>query len=143
MWPLHDKKGMNHGFFKNGHHLCISAVPDQTFSLFHSTRHSCSMPIVYTNPPKILTNIQTPLFGSVLSGVPVLPVFQLIISALFLSEHHHHNTLEIDSDKFIYFDNDIPVRRSVFSFRFVFFLTLTLVMGCCRPLLSTSLRVMG
>lgn len=44
----------------------------------------------------VLTNIQTPLFGSVLSGVPVLPVFQLIFSALLLSKHHHHYTLEVD-----------------------------------------------
>lgn len=44
----------------------------------------------------VLTDIQTPLFGSVLSGVPVLPVFQLIISALLLSEHHHHYTLTMD-----------------------------------------------
>lgn len=46
---------------------------------------------------RLLTDVQTPLFGGVLSGVPVLPVFQLIISALLLSEHHHHHTLSTNN----------------------------------------------
>lgn len=44
--------------------------------------------------PLFLTDVETPLFGSVLSGVPVLPVFQLIISALLLPKHNHHHTLK-------------------------------------------------
>lgn len=42
----------------------------------------------------ILTDIQTPLLGRVLPGVPVLPVFQLIVSALLLAKHNHHHTLQ-------------------------------------------------
>lgn len=41
----------------------------------------------------VLTDVQTPLLGGVLSGVPVLPVFQLIVSALLLAKHNHHYTL--------------------------------------------------
>lgn len=40
-----------------------------------------------------LTDVEAPLLRRVLPGVPVLPVFQLVVSALLLPEHHHHHTL--------------------------------------------------
>lgn len=42
---------------------------------------------------KNLTDVQAPLLSGVLPGVPVLPVFQLIVSALLLSKHHHDDAL--------------------------------------------------
>ena len=41
-----------------------------------------------------LTDVEDPLLGGVLSGVPVLPVLQLLVPVLILAEHHHDNTLE-------------------------------------------------
>lgn len=43
---------------------------------------------------QILTNVQDSLLGSMLSGVPVVPVLQLLIATFVLSKHHHHHTLE-------------------------------------------------
>lgn len=40
-----------------------------------------------------LTDVQDSLFGRVLPGVPVLPVFKLLVSVLILTEHHHDHTL--------------------------------------------------
>lgn len=43
--------------------------------------------------PVFLTDVQDPLFGRVLPGVPVLPVFELLVSVLVLAEHHHDDAL--------------------------------------------------
>lgn len=40
-----------------------------------------------------LTDVQNSLFGRVLAGVPVLPVFKLLISVLVLTENHHDHAL--------------------------------------------------
>lgn len=40
-----------------------------------------------------LTNVNAPLFGRVLTGVPVLPVSQLVFSAFVFSKNHHDHTL--------------------------------------------------
>ena len=43
--------------------------------------------------PGPLTYVNTPLFRRVLPRVPVLPVPQLVLSALVLSKNHHDHTL--------------------------------------------------
>lgn len=40
-----------------------------------------------------LTDVEDSLFGRVLSRVPVLPVFKLLVSVLIFAEHHHDHTL--------------------------------------------------
>lgn len=40
-----------------------------------------------------LTDVQDSLFGGVLPGVPVLPVFKLLVSVLVFTEHHHDHAL--------------------------------------------------
>lgn len=157
-WPLHDNIRRNHWIFKIAT-ICAPAV-SQILNLFHLTFY-CSTLANSTYSfnvnegwmkCKILTNVQTPLFGSVLSGVPVLPVFQLIISTLLLSKHHHHYTLAMDKHTqcrlaimifSVWFLSINPKLLLVSGLFLGFFLTLTLVMGCCMPLLSTSLRVIG
>lgn len=45
------------------------------------------------------TNIQDSLFRSVLPGVPVFPVVQLLIPAFVFSKDHHNNTLQEETQK--------------------------------------------
>ena len=42
----------------------------------------------------VLTNINAALLGSMLSAVPVPPVFELVFRELLISKHQHHNTLK-------------------------------------------------
>lgn len=41
-----------------------------------------------------LTSVEYPLLDAVLSAVPELPRFDLVLWTLFLPEHEHHNTLQ-------------------------------------------------
>lgn len=41
-----------------------------------------------------LTSVEYPLLDAVLSAVPKLPRFDLILWTLLLAEHQHHNTLQ-------------------------------------------------
>lgn len=40
----------------------------------------------------VVSNVNAPLFGRVLTGVPVLPVSQLVFSAFVFSKNHHDHT---------------------------------------------------
>lgn len=41
-----------------------------------------------------LTSVEYPLLDAVLSAVPKLPRFDLILWTLLFAEHQHHNTLQ-------------------------------------------------
>lgn len=45
-----------------------------------------------------LTNVQDSLFGSVLVGVPVFPILQLLVSALVFPKDNHDNSLRRKKD---------------------------------------------
>lgn len=57
----------------------------------HQTMNAADRPVSNNNNH---TYVQDSLFGSVLAGVPVFPILQLLVSALVLSKDNHDNTLK-------------------------------------------------
>lgn len=61
----------------------------------HQAPDTAGRPVSEQDNNNHLTYVQDSLFGSVLAGVPVFPILQLLVSALIFPKDNHDNTLQL------------------------------------------------